>query len=105
MELEFRFCIVHHDSKLLRSRPDRFLYPCESILSSESPFHCEASCILGVNVASVVLLLFQEYRSSVLVRQASNPHQNAIWIISGLLTIARIFARILAAGFSTAVHW
>ena len=34
-----------------------------------------------------------------------DPHQNIIWITSGLLTIARIFARILAVGFTTAVHW
>ena len=103
MELELRHCIVHHDSKLLCSRLDRFLYSCETILSHESPFNCEASCILGTNVASVVLL-FQEYRSIVLVQQASNPHQNTVWITSGLLTIARIFARILAVGFSIALH-
>ena len=68
-------------------------------------FHFEVSCILGINVASVVLLLYQESRSIVLFRQASNPHQNILWIISGLLTTARISARILALGFSVAVHW
>ena len=68
-------------------------------------FHFEASCILGMNVASVVLLLYQECRSIVLFRQASNPHQNIIWIISGLVTLVRMFARILAPGFTVAVHW
>ena len=61
--------------------------------------------ILGINVASVVLLLKENYGSIVLVRQASNPHQNTIWEISGLLTNARIFARLLSLGFSTAVQW
>ena len=62
--------------------------------------------MLGIKVASVVLLLFQEYRSSiVLVRQALNPHQSTIWITSGLLTTVRIFARIIALGFTVAVHW
>ena len=39
-------------------------------------FSCrfEASCILCKNVASVVLVVYQEYRRIVLVRQASNPH-------------------------------
>ena len=68
-------------------------------------FICEAACTLGVGVASVVLPLFQEYRSTVRVQQASNPHQNTIWITSGLPAIARIFARILAVGFTPAVHW
>ena len=104
MELELRYCIEHHDSKLLCSRLGRFSYSCESILSHESTFNFEASCILGINVASVVLL-FQEYRSIVLIRQVSNPHQNIKWIISGLLTIVRIFARILALGFPVTVHW
>ena len=50
-------------------------------------------------VASVVLLLlFQEYVRIVLVRQASNPHENIV--ISGLH--GRIFARILVLGFSLA---
>ena len=50
-----------------------------SILLKESFFHCEASYILGISVASLVLLLYQEYRSIVLCRQASNPHQNIVW--------------------------
>ena len=57
-----------------------------------------------MNVASVVLLQFQEQRSIVLVREASNLHQNTVWIISGLLTIVQNFARILALGFTVAVH-
>ena len=72
---------------------------------TSSLFNFEASCILGINVASVVLLLYQECRSIVLFRQASNPHQNIIWIISGLLTLVRFFARFLAIGFTVAVHW
>ena len=63
----------------------------ESILWNKSPFHCEASYILGINVASVVLPLYQKKRSILLVRQASNPHQNAVWINSGLLTNVRFF--------------
>ena len=86
------------------SRLGRFLSCFESILLHESPLHCEAACTLGISVASVVLL-FQEYRSIVLVRQASNPHQNIVRIISGLLTIVRIFARILTLGFAVVVHW
>ena len=74
MELELQHCVVHHDSKLC-SRLDRFLSCFEPILSHGSPFHCEALCILGISVASVVLLLFQENRRIVLVRQASNPHR------------------------------
>ena len=105
MEFELRYCIDHHDGKLLGSRLDRFSYPCESILSHESPFHFEASCILGILVASVVLLLYQECRSIVPFRQASNPHQNIVWIISGLPTIVQILARILAPNFTVAVHW
>ena len=46
----------------------------------------------------------QECGRIVLFRQASNPHQNIVWIISGLLTIVRIFARILAPRFPVAVH-
>ena len=61
--------------------------------------HCEASYILGMNVASVVLL-FQEYRSTVLVRQASNLYRNTVWIISGLLTFVRISSRL-----PFPVHW
>ena len=105
MEFELRYCIDHYDSKLLCSRLGRYSYSCESILSHEFPFNFEASCILGINVASVVLLLYQECRSIVLFRQASNPHQNIIWIISGLLTLVRFFARVLAIGFTVAVHW
>ena len=91
MELGLQHCIVRHDSKPLCSRLDRLLCCFESILSHGPPFHCEAACTLGTSVAPVVLLLFQEKRSIVLVQQASNPHQNTIWIISGLLTIARFF--------------
>ena len=87
-ELELQRCMVRHDSKLLCSRLDRSLSCLESILSHESYFHCEAAGILGIRVAPVILLLFQEYRSVVLVQQASNPHQNTMWITSGLLTIA-----------------
>ena len=73
--------------------------------SRTSPFfRCEASCTVGMNVESVFLLQFHEYRSIVLFRKASNPHQNTVWIISGLLTIVRIFACILALGFTVAVH-
>ena len=104
MEFEIRCCIDHRDSKLLCSRLGRSSYSCESILSNESLFHFESS-ILGINVASVVFLLYQECRSIVLFRQASNPHQNIIWIISGLVTLVRMFARILAPGFTVAVHW
>ena len=56
-------------------------------------------------VYSVVLLLYRECRSIVLLRLASSPHRNTVWIISGLLTIARISVRILALGFTVAVHW
>ena len=104
MDLEFQHFIVYHDCKPSCSRLDRFLHCFEHNLFYESPSHCEAACIFGINVASVVLLLFQEYRSTVLVRQSSTPHQNTIWIISGLLPIARFFARILAQSFSVAVH-
>ena len=65
----------------------------------------EATCILDINVASLVLLLFKQCRSIVLDREASNPHQSIIWIFSGLRTIFRIFARILAQGFTFAVQW
>ena len=72
---------------------------------NESLCQFEASCVLGMHVASVVLLLYQECRSIVLIRQASDPHQSIVWIISGLMTIVRIPARILALGFTVAVHW
>ena len=90
-ELGLQYCIFRHDSKSLCSRPDRFLFCFESILSHGSRFQCEVACTLCISVAYVVLLSFQEYRSIVFVRQASNPHQNTIWIISGLPTVARIF--------------
>ena len=45
------------------SRLDRSSYSWESILLYESPFHFEASCILYINVAPVVRLLFQEKSS------------------------------------------
>ena len=60
----------------------------------------EASCIPGIDVAFVVILVYQECS-----RQASNQHQNIIWIISGLLTFVPISAPILAPGFTAAVHW
>ena len=44
----------------------------KSILSIESSFRFETSCILGINVASLVLLLYQVSRSIVLFRQSSN---------------------------------
>ena len=75
-------------------------YSCESILSHESSSHFEASCIFGISVASVVLLVYQECRSIVPFREASNPHKNIVWIISCLLKNVRIFARILAPGFT-----
>ena len=83
-------CYVHDwtDSRILEN----------PILSHESSSRFEASCIVGTNVASVVVLLYQEYRSIVLVRQASNPHQNTVWTMSGLRAIVRTFARILALG-------
>ena len=96
MVFELPYCIDHHDSKLLCSRLGRSLYSCESILSHESPLHFEASFILGMNV-------YQEKRSIVLFRQASNPHQNIVWINSGLLTILQIVARILATSFPVGV--
>ena len=97
---ELQYCIDLHHGKHSCPRLVRFSYSSESILLHESPFHCEASCILGINGASVVLLLYQEFRSIVLCRQASNPHQSTVWIISGLRTMVRIFARILAPGFA-----
>ena len=77
----------------------------ESTLLHEFPLHSDATCILSRNVASHFLLVSQEYRSIVLSRQASHPHWNIVRIISGLRTIVRIFARILAPSFSVAVHW
>ena len=76
----------------------------ENPSSHTSLFLVSRHRVLSASI-SLVLLLLQEYSSIVLVQQASNPHLNTIWIISGLLTIARIFARILAVGFSTAAHW
>ena len=99
------YCIDHRDSKLLCSKLGRFSYSWESILTHESLFHFEASCILGKNVASVVLLLYHEKRSIVLFRKALNPHQNTVWIISGLLTIVQISARIFAPTLPVAVPW
>ena len=90
MEFELRYCIGHHGSKLLCSRLGRSSYSWESILSHESSSRFEASCTLGINVASLAFLLNQEYRSIVLFRQASNPHQNIVWITSSIRTIVRI---------------
>ena len=70
----------------------------------ESSSRFEALYILGINVASFVLL-YQEYQSNVLFRQASNPHWSIIWIISGPRTLVRMFARIFAPSFLAAVHW
>ena len=57
MELELEYCIDHHDSKLsVQDWTDPRILANPS-LSHESPFHFEASCILGINVAKVVLLL------------------------------------------------
>ena len=105
MEFELRYYIDHHESKLTCFKLGRSLYCCESMLSHESPFHLQTSCILGINVASLVLLLYQEFWSIVLVRQASVPHQSIIWITSGHQTMVRIFAHSLAPGFSVAVCW
>ena len=70
-------------ANFLRSRLDRFSYFFwESILSHESSSRFEASYILGINVASPALLLYPEYGSIVLFRQASSPHQNIVWKFS-----------------------
>ena len=87
--------VLSWNSKSLCSRLDRWLSCFGTILLHESPLHCEAACTLDTSVAFAVLLLFQEYRSIVLVGQASNTRQNTIWITSGLLTVARIFSRTL----------
>ena len=68
----------------------------------ENPSSCTSfllvsrHCLLGINVVSPALLLYLEYRSIVLFRQASNPRQSIVWIVYGLRTSVRIFARILA---------
>ena len=58
---ELQYCIDLHGDKLLCPRLDRFSYSWESILSLEWAFRIEALCILGRNVASHFLLLYQKY--------------------------------------------
>ena len=77
----------------------------------ENPSSCTSLLLVSKHrVFSTLMLhllsfLFQEFRSVVLFRQASNPHRGTVGITSGLPTIIRIFARILSPGFDAAVHW
>ena len=101
---ELQYCIDLLGDKLLCPRLDRFSYSWESIVSLESSFRFEASCILGINVASPALLLYQVWRS--IIRQSSNQRQSIVWIItSGHRTIVRICSQSLAPGFPVAVRW
>ena len=99
-----KYCIDHHDCKLLCSRLGRISYSCESVLFIQvalsfrgmvySRHKCCISCPFSVTRA-------QKYCP---FSTSSNPHQSIIWIISGIRTLVRIFARILAPGFPVAAH-
>ena len=105
IELELQYCIVHHDCKFLCSRQGRIFHFHESILLHEFLLHLETSRIFDMKVASLFLLVSQEYGSIVQSQLISNQLRNIVWITSGLRTIVRIFARVLAASFTVAVHW
>ena len=105
MEIELQYYIDLHVSKLLCSRRSRIFHYHESTLSHEFLLEFQDSCILDIYVASLGLLVSQEYRDIVQSRLDSNLLRNKVWITSGLHTIVRIFARILAPSFTVAVHW
>ena len=90
--LELHWCIGLHDGKLLSKTGPILVFlrihPLARVFFSlrDIVYYRQKCCIS-------------------LFRQASNPHQSTVWIVSGLRTSVRIFARILAPSFTAAVHW
>ena len=100
-----QYCGDHHDCKLICQRLGRISFSCRSILLYEVLFSFRSIVHSRHRCCICCFFLYQEYRSIVLFRQASNPLQNIVWTISGLRTFVRIFGRILSPSLHVAVHW
>ena len=64
-----------------------------------------AVCAVFTGVLSTHLLLTEEQRRIVQFRLNTNLLRSIVWIPTGLVTIFRIVARILAASFPVALQW
>ena len=105
MEPKLQCCIFRCDCKLLRPRWVRIVHFFGSTLWYEFLLDLEASFFLGMKIDFFLLLVTEGYRRTVQSRLIYNQLRSIIWITYGLLTMFQIFARILAASFTVALHW